>query len=296
MDEKPKGKDLGDILHGVDRNRGVTGASGFPDSAGFGTGQTHSGGGLLHQGQNTGAGQQHLGRDAAIGAGAATLGEEHHSKHERHTGNNTSSGIIGNHGQQSSLTGTQHNTSSGLTSGLAGTHSGQASGLTGNQYDNTSSALTGNQTSGLTGSHGGQASGLTGNQFGNNSSTLSGNQSSGLTGTHGGQTSGLTSGLTGKQYDNTSSTIGSNQTSGLNGAHNDQTSGGLAGNNNTSDLTGSHDRNRLHKDPPAGHPAAQGGVPASSAERSNLINEGEKALDGKTGVANSHSTNPSTNY
>jgi hypothetical protein len=37
-------------------------------------------------------------------------------------------------------------------------------------------------------------------------------------------------------------------------------------------LTGGSDgRNRLHKDPPANHPAAQGDIPASGSERSNLI-------------------------
>jgi hypothetical protein len=36
--EKPKGKDLGDMLHGVERNRGVPGSSGFPGTEGFGTG------------------------------------------------------------------------------------------------------------------------------------------------------------------------------------------------------------------------------------------------------------------
>jgi hypothetical protein len=36
--EKPKGRDLGDMLHGVERNRGVPGSSGFPGTEGFGTG------------------------------------------------------------------------------------------------------------------------------------------------------------------------------------------------------------------------------------------------------------------
>ena len=36
--EKPKGKDIGDTLHGVERNRGVPGSSGFPGTEGFGTG------------------------------------------------------------------------------------------------------------------------------------------------------------------------------------------------------------------------------------------------------------------
>lgn len=36
--EKPKGKDIGDILHGAERNRGVPGSSGYPGSEGFATG------------------------------------------------------------------------------------------------------------------------------------------------------------------------------------------------------------------------------------------------------------------
>ena len=36
--EKPKGKDLGEILHGAERNRGVPGSSGYPGSEGFVTG------------------------------------------------------------------------------------------------------------------------------------------------------------------------------------------------------------------------------------------------------------------
>merc|ERR1712000_226125 len=38
LPEKPTGRDIGDKLHGVERNRGVTGATGFPDQPGFGDG------------------------------------------------------------------------------------------------------------------------------------------------------------------------------------------------------------------------------------------------------------------
>ncbi|KAN0106804.1 hypothetical protein V8E51_009680 [Hyaloscypha variabilis] len=65
---------------------------------------------------------------------------------------------------------------------------------------------------------------------------------------------------------------------------------------------GSDGRNRLHKDPPAGHPAAQTGsshVPASKDEREKVLNEGEAAIDKDSGVANSHAdreVNAATNY
>ena len=48
--EKPKGKDIGDTLHGVERNRGVPGPSGIPGTEGFGTGA----GGALAADENKG--------------------------------------------------------------------------------------------------------------------------------------------------------------------------------------------------------------------------------------------------
>jgi len=65
---------------------------------------------------------------------------------------------------------------------------------------------------------------------------------------------------------------------------------------------GSDGRNRLHKDPPAGHPAAQTGsshVPASKDEREKVLGEGEQVIDKDSGVANSHAdrgVNAATNY
>jgi hypothetical protein len=117
-----------------------------------------------------------------------------------------------------------------ISSGLTG-HSGQKSDLTGNSH-NTSSGLTGTS---------GQQSGLTGNTY---------NTSSGL---HSDEKTGLSSR---NPYDNTSS-----------GLHGDQDIG-VSGNQVTSGLTGSYNssgRNRLHKDPPASHPAAQGGIPSSGS-------------------------------
>lgn len=157
------------------------------------------------------------------------------------------------------------NTSSGLTG-----HSGQQSGLAGTTHSTTTSG------SGLTGSNHNTStgSGLTGSTHNTSSgSGLIGSTHNTSSGLHGDQKTGLGS----NQYGNTST-----------GLHGDQTSSGLTG----SGLTGSHnssDRNRLHKDPPSSHPAAHAGVPANSIERGNLVAEGERALDGKTGVANSHS-------
>ncbi|KAI6711463.1 hypothetical protein JHW43_006019 [Diplocarpon mali] len=57
----------------------------------------------------------------------------------------------------------------------------------------------------------------------------------------------------------------------------------------TSDLSG---RNRLHKDPPAGHPAYSGAgagdalIPASDSERRNLVGEGREELRRDTGAVN----------
>jgi len=97
--EKPVGTDIGDKLHGVERNRGVTGASGFPGSEGFGTGPSHSGvGAHTSDITNTGTGQQHhLGRDTAAGTGGAGLAEHEQRKHEGLTGNqyNNQSGLTG---------------------------------------------------------------------------------------------------------------------------------------------------------------------------------------------------------
>lgn len=257
---KPAGRDIGDILHGVERNRGVTGSAGFHDQPGFGDGLTgHSEATTDQQGRpigsgTTGAGygsqqterefplghskhdtgytdktspthaSSHTGRDAAALGGAGLLGEHEHRKHDATTTT----------GQHSGLTGFQGH-----------------SGLSGNQ-----------QHSGLTGSHG--QSGLSGTQDYNQ-------QSQG--------TSGL--GSSTGQYQDTSS--------------------GLTG-SKTSDLSG---RNRLHKDPPASHPAAQGysgndstgsHVPASASERERLIGQGKDHLDRDSGVTNAPPSNTGTNY
>ncbi|KAM3069563.1 hypothetical protein ACMFMF_008779 [Clarireedia jacksonii] len=61
LDQKPPGKDLGDHLHGVERNRGVPGETGFPHSEGAGH----------HHGSTSSAATTGLahGRDPAVGTG-----------------------------------------------------------------------------------------------------------------------------------------------------------------------------------------------------------------------------------
>jgi hypothetical protein len=68
------------------------------------------------------------------------------------------------------------------------------------------------------------------------------------------------------------------------------------GQHDSSYESGSTSRNRLHKDPPSGHPAAQqyssgeGHVPANGSQREGLVSEGKNAIDNNTGVSGSHST------
>merc|ERR1711939_1025105 len=84
LPEKPTGRDIGDKLHGVERNRGVTGATGFPDQPGFGdgtTGHQHSVSEATtdQQGHPVGSGV------AGAGYGSHQAGREFplgHSKHD----------------------------------------------------------------------------------------------------------------------------------------------------------------------------------------------------------------------
>lgn len=184
LEEKPRGTDIGDKLHGSDRNRGVTGATGFPDQEGFGSGPSH---GVGAQSSGVSGQQHHLGRDAAFGAGGAGLAEHEHQKHE---------GLAGNQYNNSRLTGSD------------------------NQYDNTSSGLTGSHQARSTGH---DASGLgAAEQAGERKYDA-------MTGQQGGFAT-----------DNQSSSFGNQGTSGLAGSNIE-----------------SQGRNRLHKDPPPNHPAAQ---------------------------------------
>lgn len=345
--EKPRGTDIGDKLHGVDRNRGVAGTSGLPGSEGFGSGNTH-----------TGTSTHNTGRDAAGLGAAGLIGEHEYRKHENTTGQH--SGLTGT-GHQSSVTGAQH---SGLTQG---SHTGRdtaalgaAGALGGHEYrqhENTTGQhtnLTGSgQQSGIVGT--GHESGLTGHH--SNVAGTSGHQSnvpgSGAHSTSTGHshtgrdaaglgaagalgeheyrkhenTSDNHSGLTSGQHSNVTETgqhsgsglTGSGQhsiltgtgqhsgtghhsnftKSGLSEASTDQSGNAIGGSSNIS--SGIDGRNRLHKDPPASHPAAQaypgdkGGVPASGSERERMIGQGEQRLDSDTGVHNA-GPNSSTNY
>lgn len=334
LDEKPRGKDIGDHLHGA-RNRGVEGSSGFPGTSGFGDGQhphAHSseattdqdgnpiGGGLTGTGHNTtgqtgrefplaGAGTtghqtgsgltgsehqsgSHTGRDAAALGTAGLVGEHEHRKHEGTTGHQ--SGLTGSH---QGTTGTSGHQSDHQAHGL--THSGERS------HYRSDHDQTGLQQYAERGSTSG--SGLTGSHA--QTGPLSGSQSMGASGVPPNSSVGQQSGLTGSQH-NTTGTSGLGHSSEQSAYRSDHDQSGLqqygehdsglmAG--KTSDLSG---RNRLHKDPPSNHPAAQaysenGGahVPASGSHR-----EGGEGLGHDTGVANAHGAssgmgaNPSTNY
>jgi hypothetical protein len=111
--EKPLGKDLGDHLHGVERNRGVVGSSGYTGSEGYGNGTPGSFPGGVSEatidqnGRGIGSGTgHHLGRDAAIGAGAGGLAAHEHKKHDS--------------GYQGGLVGSGNDTTGQHTSGLGG--------------------------------------------------------------------------------------------------------------------------------------------------------------------------------
>merc|ERR1712000_798193 len=171
LPEKPTGRDIGDKLHGVERNRGVTGATGFPDQPGFGdgtTGHQHSvseattdqqghpvGSGVAGAGYGShqagrefplGHSKHHSGRDAAAIGGAGLVGEHEYRKREGTAGHQ--SGLTGSQGQ-SGLAGNQ--SSGGYQSVLdpsrqTGTSTGQQDYR---QHDTSSGYQTGRETSGI---------------------------------------------------------------------------------------------------------------------------------------------------
>ncbi|KAI9051364.1 hypothetical protein LZ554_004411 [Drepanopeziza brunnea f. sp. 'monogermtubi'] len=114
LPDKPIGKDLGDHLHGADRNRGVAGSSGFAGEPGFGDGTTGADhGGLLHD-----------------------------HDHSKYSISHQKSGLTGAHGT-SELAGssTGHQQSGHQQSGLASSHghsgvtgSSGADGTTGREF------------------------------------------------------------------------------------------------------------------------------------------------------------------
>lgn len=322
LSETQRGTDLGDKLHGVERNRGVPGPTGFPDSQDYGTGSSTTG--------TTGTtGQHHYGRDATALGGAAALGEHEHRKHERENvgssgiGDQTS-GITGS----STGTGNQHHLGRDAAVGAGGVGlaehehrkhegfggsryddpssglTGSNQGLTGGQYDNTSSGLAGSTQGRGHQHHVGRdaalgagavgGAGLAEHEHRKHEGLTSGRQdhatSFGVTGNQGlggneYRKDGLISedqyGTAGQQYDTTGQQYGTTaQPSGLTGQQAIPRSG-YDSNLTSSNVTGSNttggigdDRNRLHKDPPADHPAgqvAQGGMPANAAERGGRI-------------------------
>jgi len=105
----PDGTDIGDKLHGVDRNRGINrgpeSTSEYGSTTGTGT---------------TGAGH-HYGRDASAVGGAAAVGEHEHRKHE-HSGTNEYPSTTG---QTSGTTGTYSNNDTNTTSNTSGHHLGR---------------------------------------------------------------------------------------------------------------------------------------------------------------------------
>merc|ERR1712000_390075 len=153
LPEKPTGRDIGDKLHGVERNRGVTGATGFPDQPGFGdgtTGHQHSVSEATtdQQGHPVGSGV------AGAGYGSHQAGREFplgHSKHDSgYTDKNSPTHALSQH-QSGHHTGRDAAAIGGA--GLVGEHeyrkregtAGHQSGLTGSQGQ---SGLAGNQSSG----------------------------------------------------------------------------------------------------------------------------------------------------
>lgn len=343
LDHKPVGKDIGDHLHG-DRNRGVQGASGFAGTSGFADGTTgRDHGGPLHDHSTDGhhsisetTTDQH-GRPVESGSTAAeygTSGSQHNTVREFPLGG---AGTTQQHGVIEGKT-SPSNTSSGLTGSQQQSehHTGRdaaaigGAGLVGEHEYRKHDTTSGHQQSGLTGSGTQHQSGLTGaNTQAQSGLTGTGPQSS----TSGGYRSVLDPGpqsiyspgsaqdhhqsdtTSGYQTsrDTTSPGLGSSGQQNI-PRHENSTSSPSSG-TKTSDLSG---RNRLHKEPPASHPAAQsqaysGGnsgnvgyagesdgkgthVPAGGVERERVVEQGREGLDHDTGVANAPGANASANY
>ncbi|KAE8446283.1 hypothetical protein EG329_012369 [Mollisiaceae sp. DMI_Dod_QoI] len=255
--EKPVGQDIGDKLHGPERNRGVPGASGLPDTEGYGSGVGGSGvagasgpgthihseastdqyGNSLDSGVTSGTGNEyspagsqghHLSRDAAIGAGAVGATGVAANKHQKHD-----SGY-----QQGSTTGYNDKTSN---SGLTGSQQGQ-------HHTGRDAAVLG--STGAVGEH-------EYHKHENPTGSSSLRDDTGL-------------GYSQQQSGTTGSNI---QDLGL-----DDRNDGRKG---PHVVSGSDGRNRLHKDPPANHPASGGSqVPTRGGEL------GDENLNTDMGVTN----------
>ncbi|KAF7864241.1 uncharacterized protein EAF02_010209 [Botrytis sinoallii] len=262
LDQKPVGKDLGDKLHGAERNRGVNGPTGFPHESGHsvsagpvGSGVPGAPRGNVQVSDNThghnpnveppvhnSTGPDHIFTAPVMDdpAANAALREGKIDQHEHRPGDEGVRGVGRDHGEDHSFStggGHEHSKSRGLENEGHSSPLGNTSSGSGLKHDNLADHNT--TSTGTTGlSHG---SGLTGH---NTAST--GTTSTGTTGlSHG-------SGLTGHNTTSTGTT-GLSHGSGLHGSgltgYSTGSSGnnvtglkhdvGLTGNNNTStDTTG----------------------------------------------------------
>ncbi|RDW85826.1 hypothetical protein BP5796_04151 [Coleophoma crateriformis] len=327
LDEKKPGTDLGDRLHGVDRNRGIT----------------HDHEGIQNTAPKHTMGDHHRGRDAAGVGAAGVLAEHEYKKHEGTSGQqlNTGSGYgsaSDQRGPSVSEASTDQDGNPLVGAGTTAEHQpiggehhherdvalATAAGETGalgtredRQHLGTSHSPSRGQTSGLpsTGKD---------HHYGKDAAAMEG---ANVLGSHEHQGHERTSGENMKTHDRNDPNdpksptyvhSGTGQTTHSSSLANkadlrvdnstaprstgDSSYGtdnfhGITGNSGTTHGAGygESERNRLHKDPPASHPAAKG-VPSSTSETSRMINEGKQGMEQDTGVANSHGTNLATNY
>ncbi|KAA8572684.1 hypothetical protein MFRU_003g01620 [Monilinia fructicola] len=270
--QKPVGTDIGDKLHGVERNRGVNGPTGFPHESGHSTTAGPVGSGvpgaprgnvqeihnthghhnsnIEHPIHNSATGPDHIFTAPVMDDPAANpdLREGKIDQHEHRQGVSGVGRDFGDDHTYSTGGGHEHSKSRGLeneinSAPLGNTSTTPGSGLRDNTY-NTSSGSTGLSHNNLTGqnttssglNHG---SGLTGHNVSSDTTGLK--HGSGLTG-HNTASTGLNhgSGLTGN---NTSTgTTGFNQGSGITG-HNTASTGlhhgsGVTGSTGTHGLAG----------------------------------------------------------
>ncbi|CCD51676.1 BcPIO4 [Botrytis cinerea T4] len=258
LDQKPVGKDLGDKLHGVERNRGVNGPTGFPHESGHSTSagpvgsgvpgaprgnvqvsdNTHGHNSNIEPPLHNSTGPDHIFSAPVMDdpAANAALREGKIDQHEHRPGDEGVRGVGRDHGEDHSFStggGHEHSKSRELDNEINSAPLGNTSG-SGLKHDN----LAGHNTA---------SAGTTGLSHGSGHNTTSAgttglNHGSGLTG-HNTTSTGTTgttglnhgSGLTGHNTTSTGTT-GLNHGSGLTG-HN-TTSTGTTGLNHGSGLTG----------------------------------------------------------
>ncbi|TGO51291.1 hypothetical protein BCON_0164g00040 [Botryotinia convoluta] len=256
LDQKPVGKDLGDKLHGAERNRGVNGSTGFPHESGHsvsagsvGSGVPGAPRGNVQVSDNThghnpniehpvhnSTGPDHIFTAPVMDdpAANAALREGKIDQHEHRPGDEGVRGVGRDHGEDHSFStggGHEHSKSRGLENEIHSAPLGNTSSGSGLKHDNladhntASAGTTGlNHGSGLTG-HNTTSTGTTGLSHG-----------SGLTG-HNTTSTGTTSlshgsGLTGHNTTSTGTT-GLSHGSGLHGSGLTGYSTGSSGNNVT---------------------------------------------------------------